>query len=49
METKTNKRNIIYNEIKKSKGKFFYVEYIKEDKTFLFIWSFKVVSKFTKR
>ena len=30
METK---RNIIYNEIKKSKGHFFYVEFVKQDKT----------------
>lgn len=27
------KRNIIYKEIKKSKGHFFYVEFVKEDKT----------------
>lgn len=30
---KQAKRNIIYNEIKKTKGKFFYVEFIKQDKT----------------
>ena len=27
------KRNIIYKEIKKSKGHFFYVEFVKQDKT----------------
>ena len=27
------KRKIIYNEIKKSKGHFFYVEFVKQDKT----------------
>tara|TARA_R100000773_G_C4218682_1_gene117172 strand:- start:941 stop:1249 length:309 start_codon:yes stop_codon:yes gene_type:complete len=30
---KQAKRNIIYNEIRKTKGHFFYVEFVKQDKT----------------